>query len=180
MPKFTLDTPEVQNLLKDTYRCSKQTYFKISETGEPYVVPIRRELMALFHISAKSATALLADIPYAEFISNKQKQPEAVAAEPATPLKKTGPKPISDEERKERRARLEIAENSKKYALIRRGEYWGSLNEWDMTTVLFRSKDEAVDFINEQIHGRDVFRSFHGARCYKSKQPELQEAHFGK
>jgi hypothetical protein len=142
---FTLDTPAVIEALTGVWRSTLggKTFYRIDESGAHVTCPIRRELIAL-GMGASTATKLLlnADLPVAPFVRT---QPiEQTTAPP--PAKRPGPPPISEEQRDEKRARAEEAQNSKQFQLIATNS--GKFGIWDGTDArvlsLFYVQSEAI------------------------------------
>jgi hypothetical protein len=182
--KFTIDSPEVAALLSGVFKCSPQTYYKISEEDKRhYVFPIRKHLMAL-GMNQKAATSLLkeANIPVGEFIGNKRieaKRPAQQTAEEEAPaIAKQEAQQLAEEQKEVKRLKAEEASISKRYSLVRQGSYYGVFDNLDATQVLFHTIEEAKMHLNDLLHGRDCFRVYYGATGRRHRQPELQEVHY--
>ena len=121
--RFTVNSPEVQALAANTYRCSRQTYFRISEeTGECYVFAIRKAFIQL-GMSAKTASRLLRDceIPTAEFIRNEPvepPEPEPTPEEIQAALEAAAAAAFKEAEREAKRVAAEERASSRRYQLI--------------------------------------------------------------
>jgi hypothetical protein len=163
MPRYTIDSPEVQNLVRSVFRCSPQSYFRIDEEGKCRTVALRRHLMEL-GINQKSATELMqqADIPYAEFVRNKVEKPAATGNEiPKKTRRQTVRIPLEEDD--EDTVDDSIPKNCR-YHLIQQGDYFGAFDGLDGGLVLFRTQAEAKEYIHNLLHHREGFKIFYGGK----------------
>ena len=176
MRHFKLDDREVADLLVGVFKCGVKRYFKISEaTGRHYTYPLRQHLMQL-GIPKIEATALMAaaDIPYAKYIRNekpKKPAPVEITAEERA-------KQLALEEKTTKKLAAEEASISKRYSLVRQGNYHGVYDEENGSQVLFHTIQEAEEHIRDLIHGRDSFRIYYSSITKTQRSPELQEAQY--
>lgn len=144
--KFSIDSPEVRKILDGVTKSTGKGYFRIEESGKHTVVAARNELMRL-GMGAATATHLLqsSHLPTAPFIYKRKSQARPVAErEPITEIEarlevyepapletqpadrvvappapsRSGPPPLTEEEREAKAAKAEEKANGKRFQLI--------------------------------------------------------------
>ncbi len=179
--KFTVNSPGVQALVENTYKCSPKTYFRISEeTGECYVFAIRKAFIAL-GMSAKTASRLLrdCDIPTAEFIRNEVQPAAEPEPDPQAIMEaalEAAAKETAREEKLKKQAEAEARASSKRYQLIETNS--GKFGIWHAdegrVICLYLTKEEADEELTRLRTGSSQAGFYHyGSR--RSRQPDLIE-----
>lgn len=182
--KFTVNSPGVQALVENTYRCSPQTYFRISEeTGECYVFAIRKAFIQL-GMSAKTASRLLrdCDIPMAEFIRNDVQEPVEPEPDQQAIMQaalEAAARESARQEKLSKKAELEERANSRRYQLIETNS--GKFGIWQAdegrVICLYLTQEEAVEEMARLRSGSSQAGFYHyGSK--RSRQPELQGTHY--
>jgi hypothetical protein len=108
--------------------------------------------------------------------------PESISPMPLTvtekPTKKTGPKPVTEDEREEKRLRKEEAENTKRYQLIQQGAYHGIWDDSSAAVIsLWHTKPEAVEELARIKAGRAYAGICNWGSYKQQRSKELQESH---
>jgi hypothetical protein len=195
--RFTVNCPEIQALTLNTYRCSPQTYFRISEeTGECYVFAIRKAFIEL-GMSAKTASRLLRDchIPTAEFIRNEPLlapkgqlvsstcrtavEPEEPEAEPQAIADAALQAGAAREEKLAKKAEMEARANDRRWQLIStNSQKWGVWNnDGGRVIALYWTRQEADEELARLRAGSSQAGAYnYGSR--RTRSPELEEVHY--
>jgi hypothetical protein len=101
--------------------------------------------------------------------------PETVTEKP---IKKNGPKPLTEEEREAKVAKAEEKARKQRYQLVQQGSYWGCYDTQDATVVLFKTLGEAEEHLQDILRGRDGYRISYGGMGNRSRSREAMEVHY--
>jgi hypothetical protein len=164
-PHLGADDPLILQAFAGIYKSSAKMHFRINpETGDHEKVGVCKALAGL-DITYENKMELVHSFPFPSLpYSSASKQALALAKANKKPKRIRVTVADDEEEEIEEEAEVDAVLNSKKcqYSLVQQGNYWGVFCGRDATVVLFKTREEARDYIEDLLHGRDSFRTFYG------------------
>jgi hypothetical protein len=172
--KLGPDDPLVQAAFAGVYRSGIRPFFKIDpETGEHQKINVGNALKDL-PISYDNKVLLIHTFPFPqlEFQSERMK---AAAAAQAMAKERMPRVTVEDEVEGDDISENELDEavttagsrKNARFSLVQQGEYFGCYCSQDATVVLFKTRQEAQQYIWDRLHHRDTFHSFYGGKVHQ-------------
>jgi hypothetical protein len=164
-PRLGPNDPLVQAAFAGIYKSSQKMHFKINpETGNHEKIGVCKALSGV-DITYENKMQLVHSFPFPCLpYSSASKQALAKANKKLKPVRMVADD--GDEEGIDEEPESDVhSMNGKKcqYSLVEQNNgYWGCFDGREGTVVLFKAREEARDYIEDLLHGRDSFRSFYG------------------
>jgi hypothetical protein len=165
---ITIDDAPVKLLLSGIFKSGKTVFLKVDSTGKHEKVNVGLILRTL-NLSHGAVSRLIAAFPWPElkYYSDAMRKADAARGKPREKrprLTRTSDNETDQEEIAEDETEEDGPSDKKcQYSLVHQNNgYWGCYDGREATVVLFKTAQQARDYIEGLLHGRDSFRSFYG------------------
>ena len=184
-PRLGPDDPLIQAAFAGIFKSSKKMHFRInSETGNHEKVGVCKALEGV-PITYKNKMELVHCFPFPSLAYTSENKR---AIEHSKANRKLKPVRVAvavddEEEEPEADATVDLANEfvgGKKwqYSLVQQGEYWGCYDGREATVVLFKTKAEAEEHLQDILHGRDGYRISYRGMGNRSQSPAAADVHY--
>jgi hypothetical protein len=167
---ITIDDEPVKLLLSGIFKSGKTVFFKIDSNGIHEKVNVSLALRSL-NMSHGAVSRLIAayDWPKLQYYSEAMRKADAARGKPREKrprLTRPSDTESDEDEIAEDETEEDVPSGTDKkcqYSLVHQNNgYWGCYDGREGTVVLFKTLQQAKDYIEGLLHGRDGFRSFYG------------------
>jgi hypothetical protein len=166
-PRLGPDDPLIQAAFEGIYKSSKKMHFRINpDTGNHEKVGVCKALSGV-DITYENKMDLVHSFPFPSLAytsANKRAIEQVKANRKLKPVRVAADD--GDEDGIDEEADLDVQPLGGKkcqYSLVEQSNgYWGCYDGREATVVLFKTREEARDYIEDLLHGRNSFRSFYG------------------
>jgi hypothetical protein len=181
-PRLGPDHPQIQAAFSGIYKSSAKMHFRINPvTGEHEKVGVCKALEGVpITYENKMEIIHCFEFPLLPYSSANKR-----AIEQAKANKKLKPVRVAAIDRDEEGIDDEAEPDDQpmggkkcQYSLVQQGEYWGCFDAREATVVLFKTKGEAQEHLQDILHGRDGYRISYGGMGNRSRSREAADIHY--
>lgn len=179
-PRLGPDDPLVQAAFAGIFKSSKKMHFRINpETGNHEKVGLCKALAGV-DITYENKMRIIKSFPFSLLPYSSENKKAIEQAKANRKVKPVRVVEADDEEEIEQEAEVDAISNSKKnqYSLVQQGKYWGCYDGREATVVLFKTKGEAEEHLQDILHGRDSYRISYSGMGNRSRSPAAAEIHY--
>jgi hypothetical protein len=179
-PHLGPDHPLVLQAFAGIYRSSAKMHFRINpETGNHEKLGLCKALAGV-DITYVNKMDLIKSFPFPSLAytsANKRAIEQAKANKKLKPVRVAVA--VDDEEEEPESDANEFVGGKKcQYSLVQQGEYWGCFDGREATVVLFKTRAEAQEHLQDIVHGRDGYHITYGGIGNRSRSRESVEVHY--
>jgi hypothetical protein len=181
---ITIDDAPVKLLLSGIFKSGKTVFFKVDSTGKHEKVNVGLILRTL-NLSHGAVSRLIAAFPWPElkYYSDAMRKADAARGKPREKrprLTRTSDNEADQEEIAEDETEEDGPSDKKcQYSLVHQNNgYWGCYDGREATVVLFKTKSEAQEHLQDILHGRDGYHISYGGMGNRSRSHAAAEIHY--
>jgi hypothetical protein len=161
-PHLSIDDPLIQAAFEGVYKSGKRLFFRINPEGHHHKIAVVHALDDIA-ITYENKMGLIASFPFPMLAYSSERMKMKAAAKPKVVRVAAAADADEDDIAEEEAHVASVSGKKSQYSLVHQNNgYWGCYDGREATVVLFKTLQQAKDYINDLLHGRDSFRSFYG------------------
>jgi hypothetical protein len=156
-PRLGPDSPLVQNALAGIYKSGRKIFFRINPDGQHQKISVSKALNVL-EIPYENKVDLIHSFPFPELVFCSERMKTNAAAVAAKITREEAD--YDDEDTVE----ASMPKNCRYHLVEQNNGMHGCYDGQDGGLVLFRTRAEAREYINNLLHHRESFKLFYGGK----------------